>query len=85
MVISRLGRSEIAYLRAAMYVPALTAVRCAPYGKAFYESLVSRGKRKMQVIAAVMREYLAGICACIHGDEPFDTAKLFSAEHLRKA
>ncbi|MOA67403.1 hypothetical protein D3C78_1945640 [compost metagenome] len=68
-----------------MYMPALTAVRCDSYAKAFYESLVSRGKKKMQAIAAVMRKYLTGIWACMRGDEPFDTAKLFSAEHLRKA
>lgn len=81
----RLGKSGNAYLRAAMYMPALTAVRCDPYAKAFYESLVSRGKKKMQAIAAVMRKYLTGIWACMRGDEPFDTAKLFSSEHLRKA
>ena len=81
----RLGKSGNAYLRAAMYMPALTAVRCDPYAKAFYESLVSRGKKKMQAIAAVMRKYLTGIWACMSGDEPFDTAKLFSSEHLRKA
>ena len=28
-----------------MYMPALTAVRCDPYAKAFYESLISRGKK----------------------------------------
>jgi hypothetical protein len=38
----------------------------------------------MQAIAAVMRKYLTGIWACMSGDEPFDTAKLFSSEHLRK-
>lgn len=81
----RLGKSGNAYLRAAMYMPALSAVRCDPYVKAFYESLLSRGKKKMQAIAAVMRKYLTGIWACIRGDEAFDTAKLFSAEHLRKA
>jgi len=81
----RLGKSGNAYLRAAMYMPALTAVRCDRYAKAFYESLVSRGKKKMQAIAAVMRKYLTGVWACMRGSEPFDTAKLFSAKHLAKA
>lgn len=81
----RLGKTGNAYLRAAMYMPAMTAIRHDPYAKGFYETLLSRGKKKMQAIAAVMRKYLTGAWACMRGDEPFDTAKLFSATHLKKA
>lgn len=81
----RLGKTGNAYLRAAMYMPAMTAIRHDPYAKGFYETLLSRGKKKMQAIAAVMRKYLTGAWACMRSDEPFDTAKLFSATHLKKA
>jgi transposase len=61
-----------------MYMPALTAIRCDPYVKGFYETLVGRGKRKMQAVCAVMRQYLTGLWACMLSGESFDTAKLFS-------
>ncbi|HEX8588000.1 MAG TPA: IS110 family transposase, partial [Pseudomonas sp.] len=60
-------------------------IRCDPYVKGFYEGLVGRGKRKMQAICAVMRKYLTGLWACMRNGENFDTAKLFSEEHLQKA
>jgi transposase len=81
----RLSKCGNAYLRCAMYMPALTAIRCDPYVKGFYETLVGRGKRKMQAVCAVMRKYLTGLWACMLSGESFDTAKLFSEKHLRKA
>ena len=81
----RLSKSGNAYLRSAMFMPAMSAIRCDPYVKAFYEGLVSRGKRKMQAICAVMRKYLTGLWACMHAGQDFDTAKLFSEQHLQKA
>jgi transposase len=81
----RMSKAGNAYLRAAMFMPALTAIRCDPYVKAFYEALVGRGKKKMQAIGAVMRKYLTGLWACMRAGEDFDTAKLFSKIHLPKA
>lgn len=80
----RLSKCGNAYLRSAMFMPAMSAARCDPHVKAFYDALVSRGKRKMQAICAVMRKYLTGLWACMHAGEDFDTAKLFSEEHLLK-
>lgn len=81
----RMSKAGNAYLRSAMFMPALSALRCDPYVKAFYEALVARGKKKMQAIGAIMRKYLTGVWACIRSGEPFDTAKLFSEKHLLKA
>lgn len=81
----RLSKCGNAYLRCSMYMPALTAIRCDPYVKGFYETLVGRGKRKMQAICAVMRKYLTGLWACMRSGEDFNTAKLFSEKHLQKA
>ncbi|MBD8496672.1 transposase, partial [Pseudomonas syringae] len=81
----RLSKCGNAYLRSALFMPALSAIRCDRYVKAFYETLVGRGKRKMQAICAVMRKYLTGLWACMKSGEDFDTAKLFSEKHLLKA
>lgn len=81
----RLSKCGNAYLRSSMFMPALSAIRCDPYVKAFYSSLVGRGKRKMQAICAVMRKYLTGLWACMQSGEDFDTAKLFSEKHLLNA
>lgn len=80
----RMSKCGNAYLRAAMFMPALTAVRCDENVKAFYEALVARGKKKMQAIGAVMRKYLIGLWACMRSGEEFDTAKLFSEKDRAK-
>src|SRR5690606_14295334 len=74
----RLSKAGDAYLRSALYMPALSAVRHDPNAKAFYEALQARGKKKMQALCAVMRKYLTGIWACLKLGVPFDSSKLFS-------
>jgi transposase len=81
----RMSKAGNGYLRAATFMPALSAIRCDRYVKAFYEGLVARGKKKMQAIGAVMRKYLTGLWACLRAGEKFDTAKLFSEKHFVKA
>ena len=82
---ARLSKSGNAYLRAALYMPAMSAVRHDPRAKAFYESLVARGKKKIQALCAVMRKYLTGLWACIQHNMPFDSSKLFSDCHLSRS
>lgn len=81
----RLSKAGNAYLRSALYMPALSAVRHDPYAKAFYLALQQRGKKKIQALCAVMRKYLTGIWACIKLGVPFDSSKLFSEKHLANA
>ncbi|MDP3845007.1 MAG: IS110 family transposase [Pseudomonas sp.] len=82
---ARLSKAGNAYLRAALYMPALSAVRHDPNVKAFYEALQRRGKKKIQALCAVMRKYLTGVWACIQQGERFDSSKLFSSIHQVKA
>lgn len=81
----RLSKTGNAYLRAALYMPALSAVRYDPRAKAFYEALQRRGKKKLQALCAVMRKMLMGLWACLKTGQPFDSTKLFSEIHLAHA
>ena len=78
----RLSKAGNAYLRAALYMPAMSAIQWDARTKAFYQGLVARGKKKMQALCAVMRKYLTGLWACIRQDIPFDSSRLFSDIHL---
>ena len=80
---ARLSKAGNAYLRAALYMPAMSAIQHDPRVKAFYDALVSRGKKKIQALCAVMRKYLTGLWACIQTETAFDSAMLFSEEHLK--
>ncbi|MBN7797909.1 IS110 family transposase [Parahaliea mediterranea] len=80
---ARLSKAGNAYLRAALYMPALSAVRHDPRAKAFYEALVARGKKKVQALCAVMRKYLTGLWACLQTDTAFDSSLLFSDKHMK--
>ena len=82
---SRISKAGNAYLRAALYMPALSAVRHDPRARAFYEALQRRGKKKLQALCAVMRKMLTGLWACLKTGQPFDSAKLFSEIHLAHA
>ena len=79
----RLSKAGNAYLRTALYMPALSAAIHDPNAKAFYQSLIQRGKKKMQALCAVMRKMLTGIWACLKLNTPFDSSKLFSEEHKK--
>ena len=81
----RLSKAGNAYLRSALYMPALSAVRHDPNAKAFYEALQKRGKKKIQALCAVMRKYLTGLWACIRLNTPFDSNLLFSTIHAKNS
>lgn len=82
---ARISKAGNVYIRSALYMPAMSAVRFDPNAKAFYEALVARGKTKMQAQVAVMRKYLTGLWACIKTDTPFDSSLLFSEIHAQKS
>jgi transposase len=81
----RLSKKGNTYLRAALYMPAMSAIQHEPRAKAFYEALVARGKKKMQALCAVMRKYLMGLWTCYRNGVPFDAGKLFSDCHAIKS
>jgi len=80
---SRISKAGNAYLRAALFMPAMSAVRHDENAEAFKEALVSRGKKKIQAIIAVMRKYLTGLWSVYLSGEIFDSSKLFSPEHKK--
>ena len=77
----RLSKAGNTYLRAALFMPAMVAIRHEPRAKAFFESLVARGKKRIQAVCAVMRKYLTGIWACMKNRSRFDPSLLFSDNH----
>jgi transposase len=76
----RLSKAGNAYLRAALYMPALSLVRHDPRAKAHYEALIGRGKKKMQALCAIQRKMLTGLWASMKAGQPFDSSKLFAIE-----
>ena len=67
--ISRMGCRD---LRAALYMPALTAARKNPLLSAFAQRLQSTGMAPMAVIAAVMRKLVHQMYGVIRSGKPFD-------------
>lgn len=80
---SRISKAGNAYLRAALFMPAMSAVRHDENAEAFKSALVSRGKKKIQAIIAVMRKYLTGLWSVYLSGETFHSSKLFSPVHKK--
>ncbi|HEX8070745.1 MAG TPA: transposase [Pyrinomonadaceae bacterium] len=69
---ARLSRIGNARLRKGLYFPAVTALRCSPFFKAWAEGLRERGKCKMTVICAVMRKLVHLAYGVLKTGKPFD-------------
>lgn len=69
--LSKIGNSR---LRKALYFPAITALRCSPFFKAWAEGLRARGKCKMSVIGAAMRKLIHLAYGVLKTGKPFDPA-----------
>lgn len=67
--ISRMGRYS---LRAALYMPAMVAMRHNPIVKTFAERLARNGLKPKQVIAAAMRKLLHLAYGVLKNKEPFN-------------
>jgi transposase len=79
--ISRMGCRD---LRAALYMPALTAIRKNPLLSEFANRLQSTGMAKMAVIAAVMRKLVHQMYGVVRSGKPFDPnhmGKTLASEH----
>lgn len=72
--LSKMGKAGV---RAALYWPAITAMRHCPAVKSFAARLAARGKPKKVIIGAVMRK-LVHICyGVLKHQTPYDPAKAF--------
>ncbi|HEX9111565.1 MAG TPA: IS110 family transposase [Terriglobales bacterium] len=82
---SRISRAGNCYLRRALYMPALVAVRHDPHLRAFYQTLVARHKAKLQALMAVARKMLHAIFGMFRGRSGYDGSRLFPALALPAA
>jgi len=65
------------YIRAALYMPALVAIRHDPALRARYLHLVEHARKpKLIAIVAIMRKLLLCIHAILKSNSPFDSSKL---------
>ena len=58
-------------LRAQLWMPTLTAVRCNPWLRAYYERLVARGKLRKVALVAAMRKLLVAVYSVAKHRRPF--------------
>ncbi|MBI3536375.1 MAG: IS110 family transposase [Chloroflexi bacterium] len=68
----RLSKIGHATLRKALYLPALTAIRCNPIIQAFCARLAERGLCAMAIIGAAMRKLLCLAYGVLKSGRPFD-------------
>jgi transposase len=73
----RISKAGNRHLRAALYMPALSAKRHDPNIKAYAEHLAARGKTPMQVVCAIMRKLLHTIHGMIKNQTTFDGNKFY--------
>ena len=69
---TRLSKAGKARLRQALYLPALTAIRCNPLLQGFFARLVAAGKPKRQAVGACLRKLVMICCGVLKNRAPFD-------------
>jgi transposase len=74
---ARISRAGNRYLRRALYMPALVAVRHDPHLRAFYQALLARHKAKLQALMAVARKILHAIFGMFRARADYDGSRLF--------
>jgi len=67
------GRSAV---RAALYMPALTAIRCNPVIREFYQRLINAGKPHYVAITACMHKMLVILNAMLKSNQPWRAPKV---------
>jgi transposase len=76
---TRLSKAGNRYIRAALYMPALSAFQHDPHVSAYFQHLVmDNGKEKMQALCAVMRKLLHAIHGMLKHDKPFDNTRFYA-------
>ena len=73
----RITKAGNRYLRDALFFPALVASQKDPHVKAFYEKLLTRGKKPLQAIIASMRKLLLAIWGMLKNNEKWDGNKFY--------
>jgi transposase len=73
----RLSKTGNVHLRAALFLPALVAIRRNAHVKACYDALLARGKKPKQAVDAIMRKLLHAIWGILHYQQPFNPNLFF--------
>ncbi len=74
----RISKSGNRYLRMALYMPALTATKCDPHVRGYYQHLIEdNGLKKMQALCAVMRKLLHAIYGMSHSETMYDSKRFY--------
>ena len=73
----RITKQGNSYLRNALYFPALVAARHDPHVKAFYDHLIAKDKKPIQVILAIMRKLLLAIWGMFKNNENWEGSKFY--------
>lgn len=73
----RITKAGNRYLRDALFFPALVASQKDKHVKAFYQHLLSKGKKPMQAIVAIMRKLLLAIWGMLKNQQPWDGNKFY--------
>lgn len=73
----RLSKTGNAHLRAALFLPALVAVRHNAQVAACYQALLARGKKPKQAVIAIMRKLLHAIWGILHHQQPFNPSLFY--------
>lgn len=68
---ARLTPIGAARLRAKLYMPVLSAVRCTPWLRTYYEALIARGKLPKVALIAAMRKLLHAVYSVATHRRPF--------------
>lgn len=72
----KMSKQGKAGIRAALYWPAITAMRHCPAIKAFADTLAKRGKPKKVIIGAVMRKLMHICYGVLKNRTPYDPSKV---------
>jgi len=75
---TRISKTGNVHLRAALYMPAMVAIREENHVRAFAEKLVGRGKKPIQAIVAVERKLLHAIYGMWRTNAEFDGSKFYA-------
>lgn len=75
---TRLSKAGNAHIRSALYMPALSAKQHDPHVKAYFQHLVTNGKKPLQAVCAVMRKLLHAIHGMLKHDQPFDNTRFYA-------
>jgi transposase len=77
----RLSKTGNVHLRAALFLPALVAIRRDAHVHACYQALLSRGKKPKQAVIAIMRKLLHSIWGVLHHQQPFNPALFYALQN----